>query len=655
MEELVEYEEPVTVRKGLTWRSSTAFIFLVFVIQPAIVYNWLVNGFWGLQFQYQTMSWTVILLWVGLTRLLGSPLASSEIFVIRMVESTALANTGYYFAYLLRNQYFANSEIAKQFGLQHEIPLFFSPIGQDAVRSMLNRSFIDPAWALPILVSVFVPVLLSAVANYTLGLFAFSLYVREEKLEFPIASWDAQTMRAFGQRDLSKIRIIALAVVGGVIYGFATNGLTAIFGFPLVPRLLIDFTHILENSVPGAQFSFTTDLIPYLFGFVVPLKYTFAQLIASIALYDFGTAYITLNGLWPQESEWSAGLGVLWLFNRSTLYFWNGFAIGWGVAIATVSLLVRRRVVIRAFSRIREGLGGSTAVWLNGKYLLLIYLGVSSSAVVLTKALLPGFPLWILVLFTVGVSFITTLLQTQAAGVTLSTTTMPYLRETMIFFSGYRGLDVWFLPPEMALFFGGSGVSQQLLQASVLDVDIKEYTKSYFLISVLGLAGSFIFVSIFWNINPIPGWAYPYTISAWPVEAMNFWRWQSWLWTGLLFGPRFQVNLPLPFSALRFEAPFLMSTGLGLGTLLYLVSDLVFHVPSFPIAMASGMLVPPFTVLAFFAGSLASSVIGRFVGKEFWESNKGFIFMGVTVGDGVVATVLVILQLISRSTWLMPY
>ena len=654
MGELVQLGDAVSEKKGLTWRSLTAFIFLVFIIQPAIVYNWLVNGLWGLSFQYATMSWSVILLWVGLTRLLGSPLTSSEIFVIRMVESTAFLNTGYYFAYLLRNQYWANSDIAQQFGLQHEIPAFFSPLGQDAVRSMLNRTFIDPAWALPILISVCVPVLLTALANYALGLLAFSLYVREEKLEFPVASWDAKTMRAFGQRDLSRIRIIALAIVAGAVYGFGTNGLTAIFGFPLVPRLLIDFTYAIENLFPGASFSFTTELIPYLYGFIVPLKYTAAQFVASIALYGFGTAYITGNGLWPPESEWSAGLGVLWLFNRSTLYFWNSFTIGWALAISTIPLLIRYKTLIRAFSRLREGLGGSGERWLNGKYVLLLYLAATSSAVVLTKVLLPGFPLWILVLFTIGLSFVTTLLQTQAAGVAMAAT-IPYLRETMIYFSGYRGLDVWFLPQELVVFTGGSGVAQQLLQASVLDVNIKEYTKTYFLISVLGLAGSFTFVSIFWHLNPVPGWAYPYTISAWPVEAMNFWRWQSWLWTGLLFGPSFQINLTLPFSTLTIEAPYFMSTGFGLGTLLYLVSDLVFHLPSFPIAMATAMLVPPFIVLAMFAGSLTSHVISRFAGREFWESNKGFIFIGVTVGDGLVATTLVILELISRSTWLMPY
>ncbi|MEM3466918.1 MAG: hypothetical protein QW566_10650, partial [Candidatus Jordarchaeales archaeon] len=188
--------------KGLTWRSLMALLFIVFVVQPAIVYNWLVNGLWGLPLT----SWAVILVWVGLTRLLGSPLNPKEIFTIRIFEYVGLMTMGYFFAYLLRNQYFANSEIAELFGRQSEIPPFFSPLGSDAVRSMLNRTFLDPAWALPIFVNVCVPVILVGVTNFLLGLLAFRLYVEEEKLEFPLASWDAMTMSVLGRREESGLR-----------------------------------------------------------------------------------------------------------------------------------------------------------------------------------------------------------------------------------------------------------------------------------------------------------------------------------------------------------------------------------------------------------------------------------------------------------------
>ncbi|MEM2410549.1 MAG: hypothetical protein QXF87_08515, partial [Thermofilaceae archaeon] len=105
----------------------------------------------------------------------------------------------------------------------------------------------------------------------------------------------------------------------------------------------------------------------------------------------------------------------------------------------------------------------------------------------------------------------------------------------LIYFSGYRELSIWFIPVEAMSFTGGSGVAQQLLQARIVGASIKEYTKAYSLLAALGLICSFVFVSLFWYLFPLPGYAYPYTLSGWPVEAMNFWRWQSWHWTGYLF------------------------------------------------------------------------------------------------------------------------
>jgi hypothetical protein len=651
MEEQSSIKVAGSSQKGLTWRTMLAFVFLIFVIQPAIVYNWLVNGLWGLPFWGGMMSWTVILLWVGITRLWGASLSSKEIFIIRIVESVGLMNTGYYFAYLLRNQYFANSEIARIYGVQSAVPSFFSPLGADAQRVMLSRTFFDPAWGLPILASVCVPILLSAVANYTLGLLAYSLYVREEKLAFPAATWDARTMRAFGEREMPKIRVIALAITGGVLYGFASNGLTSVLGIPLVPRYPIDLTSIIENSLKGASFSFTLDATNYLWGFLFPLDLAAAQLLMSAAIYLGGNPYITINNLWPAEIKWAPNLGVLWITNMSSLYFWNSFAIGWGLAIATIPLLIRYKSVIRAFKGIGRSFGGTTEWWLNGRNLILLYLATSSAAILLTMLLVPGFPLWLSVVFTLGISFVITLLQTRSAGVTFGGS-VPYLRETMIYYSGYRGLDIWFLPQEMFLFLGGSGVTQQLLMASMVDEDVKEYTKTYFLLIVLGLIGSLIFVSVFWRLNPIPGFAYTYTITGWPVEAMNFWRWQSWLWTGNLFGPKFTLDL----SFAKFQVPYFMVTGFSISTGLYLISDLIFHRPYYAIAMLGA--VPPSSFsfwLAMFIGSLVSHIIGKMVGREFWDSNKGFITIGFLVGDGVVSTVLTIITLLSKSTWLLPY
>jgi hypothetical protein len=657
MEEQRNLEDKEVATKGLTWRTVLAFIFIIFIIQPAIVYNWLVNGLWGLGFGYGVMSWTVILLWVGLSRLWGTALSSKEIFIIRIVESIGLMNTGYYFAYLLRNEYFANSEIARIYGVQQAVPPFYSPIGADAQRIMLSRTFFDPAWALPILASVCVPVLLSAVANYALGLLAYSLYVREEKLAFPVASWDARTIKAFGERQLSNIRIIALAVTGGVLYGFATNGLTSIIGIPLVPRYPIDLTSMIENVLPGASFSFSLDITPYIWGFIFPLEITAAQFLLSAVIFLVANPVITMNNLWPAESQWVPGQGVLWMTNMSSLYFWNSFAIGWGLALATIPLLIGYKTVIRAFRGLGKSFSGASEWWLNGRNILLIYVASASAAIILTMILVPGFPIWISVVFTLGVSFVITLLQTSTAGVTIGAN-VPYLRETMIYYSGYRGLDIWFTPTEMFLFLGGSNITQQLLMSSMIDEDVKEYTKAYFILVVLGLVGSLIFVSVFWRLNPIPGWAYTYTISGWPVEAMNFWRWQSWLWTGNLFGPKIQLDLGIA-NFPKLQIPYFMATGFSISTVLFLISDLILHKPYLPIAMLAAVPPAPYAafnyILALFIGSLISHIIGRTVGREFWDSNKGFLAFGVLIGDGVVTSVLMIASLLNKSTWLLPY
>ncbi|MEM3466832.1 MAG: hypothetical protein QW566_10220, partial [Candidatus Jordarchaeales archaeon] len=143
--------------------------------------------------------------------------------------------------------------------------------------------------------------------------------------------------------------------------------------------------------------------------------------------------------------------------------------------------------------------------------------------------------------------------------------------------------------------------------------------------------------SVFWHLNPIPGWAYPYTISGWPVEAMNFWRWQSWLWTGYLFRRDWIL------------------TGFGLSAALCVISDIVFRFPSAPVVMMMGMLQAPYLTLAQFAGSLTSLAIRRFAGQRFWDSNRGFVYVGITIGDGIVSTILSIMALLGRSIWLKPY
>jgi hypothetical protein len=228
----------------------------------------------------------------------------------------------------------------------------------------------------------------------------------------------------------------------------------------------------------------------------------------------------------------------------------------------------------------------------------------------------------------------------------------------MIYYSGYTGLSIWFLPTEMFQFVGGASITGQLVMANMVNEDVKEYTKTYFLLIVLGLIGSLVFVSVFWHLNPIPGYAYTYTVTGWPVEAMNFWRWQTWLWTGNLFGPKVPLNLNIANFQIKLQVPYFMVTGFFISAVVFLVSSFIFHRPFYAVAMlatAIPTVTPFYFIFAMLIGSIVSNIIGRVVGRELWNANKGFLVYGFLIGDGLVSTILIMATLISKSTWLLPY
>ncbi len=629
--EVVQTQVQPQPARALTWRSISALLFAIAVIQPALIYNWLVNGLWGLA---GSPGWMVILLWQALATIGGSRLTKEEVFVIRIFEWAGLMYMGYYFAYLLRGNYYVNSEIAQLFGLQAYVPYYYTPMGDAALRVLLNRTFFDTSWFLPVMVTMLAPALIALFANLILGFISYQMFAVREKLEFPVASWDARTMSAIAEREPSRTRIIMLAIIGGAMYALISQGMVQFVGLTIMPRVLWDFTSVLETVLPGAAFAYTSAVTDYLIGFILPVQVTAIQLAASAGLFIFGNYYVTVNDMWPPEVKWNPGWGFLSNYNKSTIYFWNSLTIGFGLVAAVLPLVVHYRDLIGSFRGLSSAFGGKGLF--TGRNLFLLYVATAGSAIGILFAINPSFPIPILLLFAFGTSFVITMLQTQAAGVT-SGFTVPYLRETLVYFSGYRGLDIWFIPPDFYVYQQGSNIAQQLKMGSMLGVPPREYLKAYLLIVTLGLVGSFVFVSLMWKVAAIPGWAYPYTINGWPVESMNFWRWQEWLWTGYLFRTNFMI------------AGAVLSAGV------YLVSDLVFHYPVVGAVAMMGMLMPLSTALAWFGGSVGSYLIARFIGKERWGFMRGLVYIGFIVGDGLVGLLLQISTLVGKAIWLKPY
>jgi hypothetical protein len=254
---------------------------------------------------------------------------------------------------------------------------------------------------------------------------------------------------------------------------------------------------------------------------------------------------------------------------------------------------------------------------------------------------LTHFPIWLLLLFTVGGSFFATFLAVNSAGVTFAGFNIPYLKELMIYSSRWGGRDIWFAP--VTMYTGGSNVAIAFGQADLLNANKGEYVRTFLIVVALGMFASFLFVSYLWNISPIPSGAYPATITDWPVLALNWARFQVWVFKGYIF----KENL-------------ILWSFLG-GAVVYVLTAMVLRKPYFLIAFITGtMFTSPISItLAQLIGSiLARKIIAPMLDRSepgAFNQFRGRFVMGMTIGWGFMELTRALLILVGRSMWLLPF
>jgi len=644
-----------TVEHGITYRSIIALLFALFVVQPALIYYSLItNSPLALQ------AWIVILLWSELSRFFATKISKQELFIISSFQSFA-TQYAFSFVILIKNMYYGTTEVVKTLGLAEAIPSWWAPRPEVAMQLYMQRwLFIDNHWIAPIVIFALI-VALGVIANISMGYICYEVFVRVEKLPFPAASAQASTLTILAERPSKKIAVLMISAVIGLIASLIGKFIPYMIGpflqaggFYVPPAIpMVDFTPYLDQILPGAAFALGGDLLYYVPGLLLPPTVAFAQFLGVFAYYIAGTHLITRMGLWPSESLWSTGWGLGKLIERANLYFFTSVTIGLSIAVVILPLIVNPQIIIRAFSgmvrraRLSESMTeGERPPRLET--LLVMYVGSVLGSVLLVKFLIPGFPLWILILFQAGWSFLSTLLITSASGVTYTGFSIPYQRELMIYYSGYSYKDVWFSP--VTLFTGGSDVAQSFKMAELLETRKSEYVKAYVFVVVLGLVSSFIYTSLFWSISPMPSTAYPATILNWPVDAVAWARTQKWIWSGYLFRTEWILG------------------GIAAGSAIFMVTNFVLRVPYFLISMIAGSSLfwvagiyfwweaPVLLATSQLVGSIfGKKVLARFLGEEQWNEMRGLVVIGYIIGDGFMETLRASIILIWRSMWLLPF
>ena len=416
-------------------------------------------------------------------------------------------------------------------------------------------------------------------------------------------------------------------------------------------------TTFLANVLPGAGLIFSLDIGNLIAGFLISIPVAFYMFAGSVAFYFFGSQIITRLQLWPAECLWNPSWTYFTLEDRSYIYFYASIQIGLGIAAIAAPIIIHWRSFIssfRGFGRVGGG-GGGGGKGGRGIYVLLLVFVASSMASVLMVNFLTGFPIWILTIFTLGGSLLSAFLSAAASGVTIGGLSVPFLSQLMIYYSGWQDKAIWFAAPSFSTFgggiiqmdTGGAGIAISFKQADLLGASKSEYLRTFIVLVALGILSSFLFTTFLWTLSPIPSGAYPNTINYWPLGAAYWARWQKWVWTGFLF----RRELILGFALV--------------GAAMYAVSDLVFHQASFLISFLAGSTPASYggyglmgTTSLLLGAIVANTVVKRSVEKGspgYFGTFRGRFVIGFTVGYGFMSTLRVLLVLISRSMWLLPF
>ncbi|MEM1515230.1 MAG: hypothetical protein QXH24_04180 [Candidatus Bathyarchaeia archaeon] len=166
-------------KSGLTSRSLLAIIYGSLILQPIMLWLYMLTGQIA-----GFVSYIVALLSSEICAMQGKPLTKQESFIILSCSSIFIGT----FISIIYQLYFTSMPLVATYGLRDLIPEWYAP--KDAELLLTIRSFFRAELMTPIIVAV-VSLFLGYFADLGLALFCRELYVKQQKLPFPLAEVSA--------------------------------------------------------------------------------------------------------------------------------------------------------------------------------------------------------------------------------------------------------------------------------------------------------------------------------------------------------------------------------------------------------------------------------------------------------------------------------
>ncbi|HCL28687.1 MAG TPA: hypothetical protein DIC52_09655 [Candidatus Latescibacteria bacterium] len=556
-EEINEYrdllEAPDRFESGFTRKTLIGVLFIAFIMTPGQMYLSLVTGI-GIG---EAAQWVTVILFLEIAKRSFTSLRRQEIFLLTYVASQLIVRAETQtFLQLIWRQYFVSSPEASQFGLTDKLVSlkwhgygWFSPHPDS--EAIIQRTFFHEDWLLPIALLV-IGIIISRVTWFTSGYVLFRLVSDREKLPFPTAPQAALGAMALaeesGSEELSwKWPAFTVGGAIGLIFGFiyvAIPTLTETFAgkkVTILPIPFADLTPVLGRFLGATPIAITFSLSPIFAGLLLPfwsVMGSFAGVVSFIVLSPMLHRY----GYMP---HWVPGMGAIQTQITAGVDFWQPFGMGVTLAVAIISVTQviragREKAIDSAYadehghdhdtcrhpecdkqSQVRgycmEHLNrGDFRLWVC---VTLFFLG-AAYPILLAKTLFPTLVTTGMLVVILLIAFVyaplMSFVSARLDGLIGQNIQIPHLHEATVFLTGYRGVEIWFVPLAGADFGGGAETFRII---ELTGMRFTSLLKAEIVMVPIVLGASLMYWSFLWKLAPIPSQAYPYVQTFWPARA----------------------------------------------------------------------------------------------------------------------------------------
>jgi len=631
--------------RGLTWRSSLAILYGGWIMLPVVLYISLMSG----SIIAGGATYITVILFTELSRLTGRPMKKQELFIIFM--TIGWVASWFPFMQIPFRSYYMTSPISRMFKdpftnrpIVESIPSWWAPPPESLVLKQRGlEALLHPAWLFPIIL-IALGTASWFIAEVGMALMMSMIFIEIEKLPYPFAPMDAAVATTLSERPEERLRIFSLSAFFAFIYAFILYGFPVLGIGSFIPVPWADFTRYTQYSLPGALLGICTDILPYVFGFLIPFHVVIYILIGSFAVWVFGNSFALtyFADMFPQwKSEWVIGMPLQLMYQRSLLWIWVSPQIGVTIAAAVVIIGSKYKAFIRGIKSL-VGIGGARV---EGYPRLSVLLGMffagTLGSVAISYILVPDFyaQYWYYpLLLSVGWTFVFDLVSCRIWGeVGPLNIPPPPVWQGMVVLSGYPKVDAFFAAPLIGT-GGAGGMTHAVKVAYLTDTKPIDYFKALAILAPVGLLASFFYTGVFWTVAPMPSSAYPWTRIAWPVQII-------------------QQNVWISRSTEIFRFDLAMNTFI-LFTVLGLIGEFVIRrfIPFSFIGIISGTLTLPPYSLAYLVGAIVGKfLLQRKMGAARWNEMKPVVAAGLAMGIGVAVGLSAPLAMVAKAMWAAPY